>query len=370
MALNFPRAETATDYISMAFDPDLTKATTMAIQEMVDFIAVKWKMSKHQAYQLISVGGNVAVTQLVDKPNHGVHVVCRRAVHPAVAWATCARCSPSGRWRFCRSRAAVTRDGGPAAAEPVDHAQLVRLARRRHHGPSIMRVPSWLPHPLGKYYAYFGHHKGQFIRLAYADAIAGPWTIYEPGVVPVRDTAFYRPQPDPPGTQTEQFYTHVASPEIYVDEANKRLVLWAHGWWTDGKPWPGGLRRRALGARQRLRPVHAVERVHRRLHFERQSPITKVSYLRVFPHDRYLYGLARSVSCCDRRIARRVRDRTESVRRRPVRRSRRHVATLVRGRTLYVFFPGSATRPSACCCRRSISRGTGRHGGRRLRRSC
>jgi acetamidase/formamidase len=74
MPLNFPRAETATDYISMAFDPDLTKATTMAIQEMVDFIAAKWKMSKHQAYQLVSVAGNVAVTQLVDKPNHGVHV--------------------------------------------------------------------------------------------------------------------------------------------------------------------------------------------------------------------------------------------------------------------------------------------------------
>src|SRR2546421_1032512 len=57
MALNFPRAETATDYISMAFDPDLTKATTMAIQEMVDFIAATRKMSRHQAYQLISVAG-------------------------------------------------------------------------------------------------------------------------------------------------------------------------------------------------------------------------------------------------------------------------------------------------------------------------
>jgi len=74
MALNFPRAETAADYISMGFDPDLTKATTIAIQEMVDFIAAKWKMSKHQAYQLVSVAGNVAVTQLVDKPNHGDHV--------------------------------------------------------------------------------------------------------------------------------------------------------------------------------------------------------------------------------------------------------------------------------------------------------
>jgi len=74
MTLNFPRAETATDYISMGFDPDLAKATTIAIQEMVDFIATTRKMSKHQAYQLVSLAGNVAVTQLVDKPNHGVHV--------------------------------------------------------------------------------------------------------------------------------------------------------------------------------------------------------------------------------------------------------------------------------------------------------
>src|SRR4029077_4817064 len=80
MSLNFPRAETATDYISMGFDADLTKATTIAIQELVDFVAAKWKMSKHQAYQLVSVAGNVAVTQLVDKPNHGVHVRLRKSI--------------------------------------------------------------------------------------------------------------------------------------------------------------------------------------------------------------------------------------------------------------------------------------------------
>ena len=74
MTLTWPRAETATDYISMATDPDLTVATRGAIQEMVDFLAASRKMSKHQAYQLVSVAGNVAVTQLVDKPNVGVHV--------------------------------------------------------------------------------------------------------------------------------------------------------------------------------------------------------------------------------------------------------------------------------------------------------
>jgi len=74
MKLTWPRAETATDYISMATDPDLMVATRGAIQEMVDFLAATRKMSKHQAYQLVSIAGNVAVTQLVDKPNHGVHV--------------------------------------------------------------------------------------------------------------------------------------------------------------------------------------------------------------------------------------------------------------------------------------------------------
>jgi acetamidase/formamidase len=49
-------------------------ATKAAIQEMVDFVAERWHMTKHQAYQLVSVAGNVAVTQLVDRPNHGVHV--------------------------------------------------------------------------------------------------------------------------------------------------------------------------------------------------------------------------------------------------------------------------------------------------------
>jgi acetamidase/formamidase len=74
MKLTWPRAETATDYISMAADEDLKTATTIAIQEMVDFLAAQKKLTKHQAYQLVSIAGNVAITQLVDRPNVGVHV--------------------------------------------------------------------------------------------------------------------------------------------------------------------------------------------------------------------------------------------------------------------------------------------------------
>ena len=73
-SLNWPRAETPTDYISMGADPDLTIATRIAIQEMVDFLARTRGLTPHQAYQLVSVAGHVAVTQLVDRPTMGVHV--------------------------------------------------------------------------------------------------------------------------------------------------------------------------------------------------------------------------------------------------------------------------------------------------------
>src|SRR5213080_4877048 len=43
MTLAWPRAETATDYIAMATDEDLTKATKAAIQEMVDFLVAEKK---------------------------------------------------------------------------------------------------------------------------------------------------------------------------------------------------------------------------------------------------------------------------------------------------------------------------------------
>ncbi|HUI58582.1 MAG TPA: acetamidase/formamidase family protein [Steroidobacteraceae bacterium] len=74
MKLNWPRAETPTDYISMATDPDLTTATRGAVQEMIDFLVQQRNLTRHQAYQLVSIAGNVAITQLVDKPNVGVHV--------------------------------------------------------------------------------------------------------------------------------------------------------------------------------------------------------------------------------------------------------------------------------------------------------
>ena len=80
MKLKWPRAETATDYMSMATDPDLVTATKAAIQEMIDFLVSEKKLTRHQAYQLVSIAGNVAITQLVDKPNVGVHVKLPKSI--------------------------------------------------------------------------------------------------------------------------------------------------------------------------------------------------------------------------------------------------------------------------------------------------
>src|SRR3989442_2090768 len=80
MKLTWPRAETPTDFITMAADPDLTAATTTAVQQVIDYLPTSMGLTKHQAYQLVSVAGNVAVTQLVDKPNVGVHVKMPKSI--------------------------------------------------------------------------------------------------------------------------------------------------------------------------------------------------------------------------------------------------------------------------------------------------
>jgi acetamidase/formamidase len=64
----------------MATDPDLMVATKAAIQEMVDFLVATKGLTKQQALQLTSMAGNVAVTQIVDAPNVGVHVRMPKSV--------------------------------------------------------------------------------------------------------------------------------------------------------------------------------------------------------------------------------------------------------------------------------------------------
>ncbi|WP_454882954.1 acetamidase/formamidase family protein [Sphingomonas oryzagri] len=69
----YPRAETPTHYIAMGFDDDLSNATRKALRNMIDFLVTTKGMTRDDAYMLVSVAGDVEITELVDR-NKGVHV--------------------------------------------------------------------------------------------------------------------------------------------------------------------------------------------------------------------------------------------------------------------------------------------------------
>lgn len=81
------------------------------------------------------------------------------------------------------------------------------------NGPSLIRVPDWIEKPLGRYYLYFAHHNGNYIRLAYADALAGPWKICSGGVLGLAEA---------PGVG------HIASPDVHIDAARQEIRLYFH----------------------------------------------------------------------------------------------------------------------------------------------
>jgi hypothetical protein len=82
------------------------------------------------------------------------------------------------------------------------------------NGPSLIRVPEWVAQPLGRYYLYFAHHGGQFIRLACADDLAGPWRVHRPGALSLDDCPCRG---------------HVASPDVHVDAAARQIRMYYHG---------------------------------------------------------------------------------------------------------------------------------------------
>lgn len=82
------------------------------------------------------------------------------------------------------------------------------------NGPSLIRVPDWIEHPLGKYYLYFAHHEGTFIRLAYADRLTGPWKVHEPGALKL--------------SEAPACVDHIASPDLHVDAPRNELRMYYH----------------------------------------------------------------------------------------------------------------------------------------------
>jgi len=164
-------------------------------------------------------------------------------------------------------------------------------------GPSLIRVPDWVENPLGRYYLYFADHKGSYIRLAYADALRGPWRIHPAGSLQIADSHFpSKPPPIPEGALEEaqarraregRSWTklphsiakeltapHIASPDVHVDQKNRRIIMYFHG--LDG--FAAQLTRVALSKDG--------------IHFQARPEKLGRSYLRTFEHAGMTYGIA------------------------------------------------------------------------------
>ncbi len=53
------------------------------------------------------------------------------------------------------------------------------------NGPNLIRVPDWVENSLEKYYLYFAHHKGSYIKMAYTDSLGGDWKMYDEEILPL-----------------------------------------------------------------------------------------------------------------------------------------------------------------------------------------
>jgi len=186
------------------------------------------------------------------------------------------------------------------------------------NGPSVIRVPDWVKNPLGRYYLYFGHHNGTYIRLAYSDKIAGPWKMHEPGVLPLADSGFAG---------------HLASPDILIDHAAKKIRLYFHGSDHDTSNHD---------VMQPSRLAVSEDGLNFKLHDE----IIENPYLRVFQHDGWYHGIAMPG------IFYRSRDGLNAFEEgpKPFEANVRHYAVLKRDETLLVFYSRIGDRPERILC--------------------
>src|SRR5437762_11075639 len=95
---------------------------------------------------------------------------------------------------------------------PILTPQLSASIGNNLNGPSLILVPDWVEKPLGRYYLYFAHHQGKFIRLAYANQLTGPWKLYEPGTLHL--------------DEVRACHDHIASPDVHADQETRQIRMY------------------------------------------------------------------------------------------------------------------------------------------------
>lgn len=186
------------------------------------------------------------------------------------------------------------------------------------NGPSLIQIPTWVKRPLGRYYLYFAHHGGKFIRLAYADHLSGPWRIHKPGTLLLE--------------QAKSCYDHIASPDVHVDQSRKQIVMYFH--------CPSG----SAGGTDIVQQKTFFATSSDGLHFTADTQPLGPSYFRVFQWRGYHYAVARAGVFFRSRDGRSPFEQGPALFSDPPR-ILRHPAVDVRGDTLRVYYSRIGDRP-------------------------
>lgn len=210
------------------------------------------------------------------------------------------------------------------AVNPIIRPDLHPLIGNNINGPSLIRVPSWIRNPLGRYYLYFAHHSGDSIRLACADRLEGPWTLHEPGALRL---------------DASLFTGHIASPDVHVDDAARAIRMYYHGCLTEEE------QRRLSGAAE-IPPCWGnqwtrVAIARDGLHFTPRPELLGGSYFRAWAMDGFTYALVMPG------IFVRSRDGLGGFEVGPTRFTphMRHSAVWLRNRTLHVVYSNAFDEP-------------------------
>jgi len=171
----------------------------------------------------------------------GVPAACR-LVLALVCCLAVAGCSQDGGEEFyyssMRSFRVKRLNHGKPLVHIDDYARLgITNEADNIQGPSVMRVPAWIPasrrvHPEAVYYMYFGHHRGKYIRMAWARRIEGPWTLHRmgpdvrPGERGVLDLGNRDVSIGNGIVLTQERRAVISSPEVSVDDEGRRIVLY------------------------------------------------------------------------------------------------------------------------------------------------
>jgi acetamidase/formamidase len=76
MKLRAPRARTPEGWLTFGFDEDLNRATTMALNGMLDLIQEQRGVDRQEALAIASIAADLRITQIVNQ-SQGVHCVLR-----------------------------------------------------------------------------------------------------------------------------------------------------------------------------------------------------------------------------------------------------------------------------------------------------